>query len=556
MLHIATVDALKQFDLNITLGQISPDCSDYMGEAVLVNEQLPGPAIIVNQGDRVRVTVRNFLPPSEGSNITGAGLNDVAVHFHGIRQYGSSYADGVPLLTQMPIPPGGEFIHEFRVINQAGTFFYHAHIGLQEQTVFGPFIVQENESDASEKYDDEHIISLSEWWHVSRTSLEEYMLGPQFKIIPEAQSVLINGRTLYNINMPSSSSKCAGYSVIPVEHGKTYRLRVIGATIFRTLGFGIASHNLTIIEVDGEPVRPYSVEYLEVAPGQRFSVLLHASQISGDYTIGTNRRWAEGVSRGSNGMALLSYDAAHGTDNTYRLPPNQPNFPVDEVPQWIWPNLQPKFGVDPIVHKTSSRTIKLRATDQKMEDGTRQWYINGIAFAEPKRPILTDLAQGRRRHPTVGGTEAGAVDGYDPYLGTYPIEYYEIVDFVLQSTHVPGEPCRTHPWHTHGHSHWEIANGPGEYNEARDGLVRNIPHPIQKDITLIYPQIDPDEEIRSNNTLATDQVGCGWAKIRILADNPGIWAMHCHNSPHMIQGMMIILEEAPELISFPQNFQF
>ncbi|CDH60413.1 l-ascorbate oxidase-like [Lichtheimia corymbifera JMRC:FSU:9682] len=567
-----------EFELNVTQEQINPDCSDYNGNAVLVNQQLPGPAITVTQGDYVRITVRNFLPALSHpvSNVSGAGLNDVTIHFHGIRQYGSVDADGVPFLTQHPIPPGAEYVHQFRVINQAGTYFYHAHVGLQEQTVFGPFIIHEANG-PSEKYDDERIISLSEWWHVSRASLEEYFLGPQFEFIPEAQSVLINGRTVHSIGNPSSPS-CEGYSIINVERGRTYRLRVIGASTFRTLGFGIAHHNLTIIEVDGEPIKPYSVPFLEVAPGQRFSVLLHTTQPLNDYTIGTNRRWAEDVSRGSNGMAILRYHKREPRRRrssiskrqvqtqgkgavVTRLPHNQPHFPVAETPQWVWSNLEPLHGVDPVVYRPASRTVKLRATDQKMPDGSTRWFINDVSFVEPSTPILMDLAKHTRRPPSIfTPTAAKTSNGYDPYLGTYPLQYFEIVDFVLQSTHIPGEPCRSHPWHTHGHSHWEIAYGTGEYDEARDGSIRNIPNPLQKDVTLVYPRSDPAEDIHGNGTLATDQVGCGWSKIRILAvrcrsDNPGIWAMHCHNAPHMLMGMMLILEEAPDLISIPSSMR-
>ncbi|KAI8144091.1 Cupredoxin [Fennellomyces sp. T-0311] len=541
ILLIANLAAgLKQFDLNITIDQINPDCSEYYGNAVLVNHQLPGPAIIVEEGERVLITVRNFLPPTMPSNITGAGMNDVTIHFHGIRQYGSSHSDGVPFLTQLPIPPGAEFTHDFRVVNQAGTYFYHAHVGLQEQTVFGPFIIQEKKS---EKYP-EHIISLSEWWHVSRTALEEYLLGPEFDGIPEAQSVLINGRTLYNTDRPSTLGECQGYSVLPVDRGKVYRLRVIGASAFRTLGFGIAHHNLTIIEVDGERVKPYTTSFLEVAPGQRFSVLLNAVQPPGDYTIGTERRWAEDVSKGSNGMAVLRYNN-NGGDKVLKLPPNRPYFPFIDTAHWIWSELEPLFGVDPIVQKQASRTIKLRATDPTMPGGETRWAINDIVFEEPEQPILMDIISRRRKRPLSLNALA---NGYDPYLGTYPLFYYEIVDFVLQITHVPGEPCRSHPWHTHGHSHWEIAYGSGEYDEIEHGHVRNVPHPIQKDVSLGYPDLDPAVET-VNGTMSTEQVGCGWSKIRILADNPGIWALHCHNAPHMLMGMMVALEEAPELIS-------
>lgn len=43
--------------------------------------------------------------------------------------------------------------------------------------------------------------------------------------------------------------------------------------------------------------------------------------------------------------------------------------------------------------------------------------------------------------------------------------------------------------------------------------------------------------------------------IRFLQDNPGFWAVHCHITTHMIQGKMIVLEEAPELIQKYQRYQ-
>ena len=443
------VAGLTRFDLNITVEAFNPDCSRYSGKVVLANRQLPGPTIAVVEGEHVQITVRNFLPPTQPSNVTGAGSNDVSVHFHGIRQYGSSHADGVPFLTQEPIPPGAEFTHDFRVVNQAGTYFYHAHVGLSEQTLFGPFIIHTRQEEISEKYP-EHIISLSEWWHASRTAFEEYVLGPDFKFIPEAQSVLINGRTLYNtdqpLSLPSNSSPqknedvgkdCAGYSVFEVDQGKTYRLRVIGASTFRTLGFAIAHHNLTIIEVDGERVKPYTVSFLEVAAGQRFSVLVHTVQPPQDYTIGTDRRWAEDVSRISNGMAILRYktnDNINDNKPALKLPLNRPSFPLIDSPHWIWSDLQPLYGVDPIASRLPTRTVKLRGTDSKTDTGETRWYINGVAFMEPKYPILTDIIQSKRRYPL---SSSALANGYDPYLGTYPLYHYEIVDFVLQSTHIP-----------------------------------------------------------------------------------------------------------------------
>lgn len=514
LLHSAKADKVFELNITTTSNTFNPDCSDYISSStLLVNGQLPGPPIKVTRGERVQITVRNML----SENITS---EHAAIHYHGIRQYGSNFADGVPFLTQHPIPPGQEFTHDFRVVNQAGTYFYHAHVGLQEETVFGAFIVYDSDSENNNKklmdgpyeYDDERIIMLSEWWHRPRNQFEDFLLGPQFDFIPEADSVLVNGQTIHD---PKSklSKDCKGYSIVPVDAGKTYRLRVIGSTTFRTLGFAIAHHNLTVIEVDGELVKPYTVPFLEVTPGQRFSVLLNTDQAPRDYAIQTSRLWAEGVDSSSNGYALLRYNVPNKIypNPSVTLPPMDPPILANEVPHWIWSDLEPLYGVDPIVSRSASRTIKLRSTEARMPDGTSRWFINGVSFTEPGSPILHDIYRRTRRLP-----ETYHAQGYDAMLGTYPIKYYEVVDFVLQATHKPGEPCRTHPWHTHGHSHWEIAHGPGEYDEQRDRNIRNVPSPVYRDITLTYPELDPELE-DPNGPHANEVVGCGWTKIRIIA---------------------------------------
>ena len=81
------------------------------------NGSMPGPTIEVNQGDRVRIVVTNELP------------EDTFVHWHGFElpvQY-----DGAATLTQNPIKPGKTMVFEFDV-HEEGTFFYHAHVAMQE----------------------------------------------------------------------------------------------------------------------------------------------------------------------------------------------------------------------------------------------------------------------------------------------------------------------------------------------------------------------------------------------------------------------------------------
>ncbi len=81
------------------------------------NGSAPGPTIEVNQGDRVRLIVDNHLPEA------------TSMHWHGFEI--PADMDGVPGVDQDPIPPGARYIYEF-TLHQAGTFFYHSHMAMQE----------------------------------------------------------------------------------------------------------------------------------------------------------------------------------------------------------------------------------------------------------------------------------------------------------------------------------------------------------------------------------------------------------------------------------------
>jgi FtsP/CotA-like multicopper oxidase with cupredoxin domain len=91
------------------------------------NGSAPGPTIQVNQGDHVRVIFDNHLP--EPSSIHWHGFEDAVGY------------DGMPGISQEPVKPGARFVYEFD-IHQAGTYFYHSHMAMQEMTgMLGGFIM-------------------------------------------------------------------------------------------------------------------------------------------------------------------------------------------------------------------------------------------------------------------------------------------------------------------------------------------------------------------------------------------------------------------------------
>jgi manganese oxidase len=95
------------------------------------NGSAPGPTIQVNQGDRVRIILENHLP------------EPTSMHWHGFEI--PNDVDGGPGISQAPVKPGGRFVYEF-TLHQAGTFFYHSHMAMQEMMgMLGAFIMHPKE---------------------------------------------------------------------------------------------------------------------------------------------------------------------------------------------------------------------------------------------------------------------------------------------------------------------------------------------------------------------------------------------------------------------------
>jgi manganese oxidase len=91
------------------------------------NGSAPGPTIQITQGDRVRILVDNHLP------------EPTSMHWHGFEI--PHNMDGGPGISQDVIPPGGRFVYEF-TLHQAGTYFYHSHMAMQEMMgMLGAFIM-------------------------------------------------------------------------------------------------------------------------------------------------------------------------------------------------------------------------------------------------------------------------------------------------------------------------------------------------------------------------------------------------------------------------------
>lgn len=112
------------------------------------NGSVPGPAIEVQEGDRIRIIFDNHLP------------EPTAPHWHGIEL--PIGMDGVPGVTQDPVVPGGRFIYEF-TLNQNGTYFYHSHMPMQEMMGMIGLLIIHPKRPHQPKVDRDFAMILQEW---------------------------------------------------------------------------------------------------------------------------------------------------------------------------------------------------------------------------------------------------------------------------------------------------------------------------------------------------------------------------------------------------------
>ncbi|KAL0434878.1 UNVERIFIED_CONTAM: Laccase-3 [Sesamum radiatum] len=96
---------------------------------ITVNGQFPGPTLEVRDGDTLIIKVVN------------SARYNVTLHWHGIRQMRTPWADGPEYVTQCPIQPGASYTYRFTIENQDGTLWWHAHSRWLRATVYGALII-------------------------------------------------------------------------------------------------------------------------------------------------------------------------------------------------------------------------------------------------------------------------------------------------------------------------------------------------------------------------------------------------------------------------------
>ncbi|CCT72117.1 related to cell surface ferroxidase [Fusarium fujikuroi IMI 58289] len=488
----AALAATVSYDFSVDWVRANPDGA-FERSTIGINGEWPIPRIEASVGDTVLVNVRNNL-----------GNQSTSLHFHGLFMNGSNHMDGPSQVTQCPIQPGESFLYNF-TITQPGTYWYHSHTESQyPDGLRGPLIIHDPKSPLKGKYDEELVMTISDWYYDQmQTLIPEFMRkGNPTGAEPVPQAALMNETQDFKV---------------PVQIGKTYFLRLANIGAFAGQYFWIEGHNMTIVEVDGAYTKPAQANMVYLSAGQRCSVLVTTKEDSS-----------------ANFPIVASMDT-----DLFDILPDDLNWNVtgwlvydDEKPlpkPSVVYDFDPYDDMDLVPYDEMarlpepSRSIELDVIMDNLRDGANYAFFNNITYRAPKVPTLyTALTSGKQAtNPQIYGT----------YTHSFVLEKDEIVQLVINN-----RDDGRHPFHLHGH-HFQVLYRSDDDAGDFDGSVEFAETPMRRDTVVVN--------------------GNGNVVLRFKADNPGVWLFHCHIEWHVTSGLIATFVEDPLALQvslkLPQN---
>ncbi|WP_347251469.1 multicopper oxidase family protein [Legionella sp.] len=216
----------------------------------------------------------------------------IVIHWHGLIDPNNQ--DGVPYVTQLPIPVGGKQHYRFKLI-QAGTFWMHSHEELQIQKLMAaPLIIHDpNEKKVA---DQEAVVMLQDF--TFRDPEQVYAeLRHKHPLNDDMSGMNMSGMNMENspMTMDLNDVKFDAYlanrrtlknpDIIRVKPGSTLRLRLINASSSTNYWIETGKLSGQAIAVDGAAVKPLAAERFELGLANRLDILLTIPKGEGAYPI-------------------------------------------------------------------------------------------------------------------------------------------------------------------------------------------------------------------------------------------------------------------------------
>ena len=272
-------------DIALTIGKVAVRVDGKVSRAVGVNGTVPAPLVRLKQGQKVRLRVTNTLD------------EDSSIHWHGLLV--PFAMDGVPGVSFPGIMARSSFNYEFDVV-QSGTYWYHSHSAYQEEDgLYGPIVIDPARPDPV-AFDREHVIVLADHSPLSGATIYKklkQMGGGYFNMQRLTLSGLLAGRDLTAAERRQWAEMRMDASDIADVTGSTYnftvngfgpfdnwtglfkpgervRLRIINAAAQTNFNVRIPGLPMTVVQADGQNVRPVTVDELQMGVAETYDVIV------------------------------------------------------------------------------------------------------------------------------------------------------------------------------------------------------------------------------------------------------------------------------------------
>ncbi|KAI8611839.1 Cupredoxin [Chytriomyces sp. MP71] len=386
---------------------------------------------------------------------------------------------------------------------------------------------------------------------------------------------VMNGIGQLDCSKVDSSIRCEKKTphTVTVVPGSTNRLRVVNAGTFAAFMFWIDGHNMTVIEVDGVNVQPYTVSVMTLNVAQRYSILINANAPKGNYFIHANSYhmdpWISLDPATLNQSVkdftpevkgILNYKGVNPSD-----PPSSGHGQPTKGMNLVDTNLKPIDAPHCPYQATNVQAFlfefKFDSRDgdtyqkaypvvRSLRNSTWNTLVNSSYVPPVHDPVLLGL-HSKGSHYTSARTTDNVIF----------IQTNQVIDIVIRN-----DDGGEHPFHIHGHNFWVMAVGvtnslthiPRTYTDSNP-LLRDVvtvpacPHDdngcLAADATHFDGYTGPLSSVTGGLPRGDiEDAWFGYAVIRFIADNPGAWIFHCHIAWHLAVGLSVTLVEGAERV--------
>lgn len=516
--------------------------------AIAINGSIPAPTLTFTEGDTAEIYLHNMLK------------EETSLHWHGVIL--PNQADGVPLLTTAPIMPGETHLYKFKVV-QNGTYWYHSHSALQEQSgMYGALIFKTVEealnamsmNDSSitrpvskKLFEKEYTVVLSEWtddnpmqvqrrlrtandwFSIKKGSTQSYaeaIKEGQFKTKltnewkrMKAMDVsdvfydkfLLNGRPLFNAP--------------EFRAGDKVKLKVVNAGASSYFWLGYAGGKITVVGNDGNDMVPVEVDRLIIAPAETYDLVVtipenmsYEFRATSEDRTGFSSLWlGNGHKMQAPVLPRLKYfegmkmmNDMMNTDGTMKNMGMQMTNQIMDMNSVMYPELT----ADEDTETDSSSQMPARSADGDHSghdmntmpgmNMNSSGSIVTLSYDMLRSPVKTSLPDGPTKtlHFNLTGNMNRYVWTLDNKTVTETDRIFIKKGEILKLI-VTNNSMMRHPMHLHGHD-FRVLNSQWEYS------------PLKNVIDIMPMETDT---------------------IQFAANQNGNWFFHCHILFHMMAGM-------------------